>query len=248
MKNHELLFELSHPHRIHIISLLKSESLRLSDIAEKIGISTPEILRHINRLLDAKIIFKDQKGYYSLSSLSHFLFPIIDTTYFLSKNLDFVFSHDFSVIPAHLRQRMNVLSDAEISSGAMHILHGSEVLMNDAEEYLWIMSPQYLSSSSSIISEKITKGIEFRLLFPKCYHPPFDFQEIRGVTLHAKQLKTIDFVLFVTDNSAGLLLPDLQGKIDFEWGLGGSVRNVIDWMGDLFNYYWEKADNIQDCK
>lgn len=242
MKNHELLFELSHPHRIHIISLLKSESLRLSDIADKIGISTPEVLRHINRLLNAKIIIKDLEGYYSLSSLNHFLFPILQTTTFLSQHLDFVFSHDFTVIPSHLRQRMNVFSNAEFSSGAMHILHGSEILMNDAEKYLWIMSPQYLSSSSSIINEKITKGIEFRLLFPKGYQPQFDFKEIKGVSMHAKQLKTIDFVLFVTDKSAGLLLPDLQGRIDYECGLGGSTKDIIEWMKDLFIHYWEEAE------
>lgn len=242
MKNHELLFELSHQHRIRIISLLKNESLRLSDIAEKIGISTPEALRHINRLLEAKIIAKDQEGFYSLSSLRHFLFPIIDTTTLLSNNLEYVFSHDFSVIPDYLLKRINILSEADISRGAMHMLHDSELAMNDAKEYLWILSPQYLSSSSSIISEQITKGIEFRLIYPKKYQPPSDFSEIKGVSMHAKQLERIDFVLFVTEKYGGLLLPDIQGKIDFDWGIGASTDNVIDWMSDLFDHYWNLAE------
>jgi predicted transcriptional regulator len=45
-------------------------------------------------------------------------------------------------------------------------------MLQEANEYIWIMSDQILTSTVPIIGERLKRGVEFRFIFPETIVPP----------------------------------------------------------------------------
>jgi predicted transcriptional regulator len=46
----------------------------------------------------------------------------------------------------------------------------------------------------------------------------------------------------INEEIAGMVLPNLEGKIDYEFGLMGKDPQFRRWSELLFDYFWEKAE------
>jgi predicted transcriptional regulator len=244
MKNYELLSELSHPGRLKILSMLRENPMRLSHISKKFDISTPEASRHLERLANARLIEKWVDGLYHISPFGNLLSSFMPMVDFLSKNVDYLSTHDLSPIPIEFIQRIGELSEAGFDRGAMHLFHSAEKVFGEAKEYIWIMTNQILTSSRSILQDQVTSGLEFRIIMPRDYKPPPDVQPVREV-IHRRTLDEVKVTIILTEKDAGVVFPSLDGVIDYSVGIGGREPLVHKWIKDLFEYYWEKARPLE---
>ena len=244
MECHNLLFELSHPERLKILSYLKVESMKLSQISKKSNISTPEMLRHIDRLNNARLVSKKADGSYVLTPFGYLVLSFIPAMNLLSKNVEYFSTHNFSPVPNELIQRIGELSNIELETGAMHVFHRVENVLSEADKYMWIMTPQILINTVPIIKERMKNEVEFRIITPKGYKPPSDFQPIKQMNVLEKTLNKVEITIIATDKYSGIAFPDLSGKMDYSIGIGGNDLKIRKWIKDLFEFYWEQAISI----
>lgn len=246
MKNYELLSELSHPGRLKILSMLQENPMRLSHISKKLDISTPEASRHLERLTNARLIEKRVDGLYYIAPFGNLISSLIPTVDFLSKNIDYLSTHDFSSIPIEFLHRLGELSEATIEmEGEMHAFHSVEKMFSEAEKYIWILTPQFLVSTIPIIGDQVEAGLDFRIIFPRGYKPPSDVQSTGRLNIHRRTLDEVKVSIVLTEKEAGIVLPGLDGRIDYSIGIGGQEPLVHKWVKDLFEYFWNKAQPLE---
>ena len=220
--------------------------MRLSHISKKLDISTPETSRHLERLTNAKLIEKKVDGLYHIAPFGTLVLSFMPIISFLSKNIDYLSTHDLSPIPNELLQRIGELSEVGIEKdGTMHAFYSLEKCLSEAEEYIWILTKQYLMSTVPIIQERVKSGVEFRLIVPRSYKPPSDIKPVRVINVHHRVLDEVKVAMFLTEKDSGIVLPSLNGKIDYSIGIGGREPSIHKWMKDLFEYYWEKAQPLE---
>jgi len=73
----ELFFRFSTSDRLTLISAIKAEKLRLTQLAKKFSATVQETSRQLIRLGDAKLIEKDSSGFYSLTALGRLLLDLL---------------------------------------------------------------------------------------------------------------------------------------------------------------------------
>ncbi len=219
--------------------------MRLTHISKKLDMSTPEASRHLERLTNARLIEKRVDGLYHISPFGNLLSSFMPMVDFLSKNVDYLSTHDLSLIPIEFIQRIGELSEVGFDRGAMRVFHSTEKIFSEAKEYIWIMTNQILANSISIIQDQVTSGLEFRIIMPRGYKPPSDIQLVKGINIHRRVVDEVKVAIILTEKDAGIVFPSLDGEIDYNVGIGGHKPLVHKWIKDLFEYYWQKAQPIK---
>ena len=111
-------------------------------------------------------------------------------------------------------------------------------MLQEASEYIWIMSDQILTSTVPIIVERMKRGVEFRFIFPATIVPPPGVKPEPGAK--KRMLPKVEEVISMTEKEAMFGFPDLNGKMDYAL-LIGKDSNSHKYCKDLFLYRWEKA-------
>jgi predicted transcriptional regulator len=233
-----LLFELSHPWRLKVLLLIAEKGQRHSYISQKLQISPQETSRHLARLQDAKLIEKDVQGFYKLTGYGEPVLSLLPGFEFIAKMEENLMKLNLD-IPKEFIERIGELKGFERSEGVMMNFREVELSLNDAEEYMWILSPEILMSTVPIIGKNLEKGLEFRLILPTNvkYPPGFEFERYENMRF----LDEIKISIVMTEKSAGFSLPAKDGKIDFSIAFGSQDEEFHEWCKDLFLYYWERA-------
>jgi len=240
----DFFLELSHSDRLRALLLIQKERLKLTQISEKLNLSMQETSRHLSRLRDAKLIRKDVDGFYHLTPFGHITLHLLPGYNFILKNRDYLQDHDLSCLPPEFIKRIGELEEYEPGKGVMQVLHLAVVLMEDAKEYVWILTDQVMTPTIPMIGEGFSKGIRFRILLPKQLTLPSGFQlPIPAPTspIEIKWLEEVRVCIMMNEKLAGLCLSNSAGKIDFNTGFASKDQKFHKWCRDLFLHYWEEA-------
>ena len=245
MKLSSLLFELSHPWRLKVLLLIAEEGQRHSYISQKLKISPQETSRHLTRLQDAKLIEKDVQGIFRVTNYGKAVLSLLPGFEFLAEIGEDLIKLNLD-IPKEFIERIGELKSFERTEGVMTIFRRIELSLADAKKYMWYLSPEILMSAMPIISKKLDKGVEFRLILPKNvrYPPGFELRQYEQIRF----LDEIKISIGMTEKSAGFCLPARDEKIDFStsFSISSQGREFHKWCEDLFLYYWEKARPIRE--
>lgn len=236
----DLLFQLSNADRRRIIEELQKESLKLNEVAKKLNISATEAFRQLQRLTDSGLLEKIPDGKYRFTPYSKLTLESLAALDFLSQHREYFSDHDTSLIPPQFRARFGELSKTVLLTEMVpNINTATEVLKN--AKWVNIMSEQRLEQHGQIIQQRILKeGMKVRTLMQESL-----FESIKGQLIMADSAETRYFpricaVIVITDKSAGISFPTLDGKIDYQV----FVCNDPDsrrWASDLFEDQWSKA-------
>jgi len=126
----------------------------------------------------------------------------------------------------------------------MQVLHLAVVVMEEAGEYVWILTDQVMTTTIPIIREGYGKGIRFRILLPQQLTLPPGFQLPKPAPtspIEIKWLEEVRVCVMMNEGLAGLCLPDSAGKIDFTTGFASRDPKFHKWCRDLYLHYWEEA-------
>jgi len=226
---------------------IQKQRLRLSHISKKLNMTVTEASRHLQRLSEAKLIQKDVEGAYGLTPFGELTLSLLSGLGFISRHRDYFMEYDIFPIPYEFISRIGELTEGGLGADTLKNIHQVEIMLQEAQEYIWILSDQILMSATPIIGEKVKSGVEYRVIVPEglvrlpSYKPLPTPSSAPGV--QRKVLPKVEVVIVMTEKVAVFCLPNRSGRIDYI-GFGGSDPKFHKWCKDLYLYYWEKAKPI----
>jgi predicted transcriptional regulator len=229
---YRLLFELSNEDRMSILMRLQGSSSGLAELSRSLDLSPPEMFRELKRLHEASLICKDEDGRYHLAPFGKLVLSYVPALRFASTHERFFNGRDISGIPVEFVIRMGELSDAELNSEVASGFNDIARIINDAEEFIWLLSDKYFVPFEPLIASKVKKDFDLRGILPRALMSTVATDQAIPPGLPLRFLERVDVLLVVTDKASGFALPDTNRKFDY-CGFKGCK--------DLFRYYWDRA-------
>ncbi|MFQ5837157.1 MAG: helix-turn-helix transcriptional regulator [Thermoplasmata archaeon] len=238
-----LLFELSNEDRLRILHKVEEESLRLTHVAEKLDLTVQETSRHLSRLSEEKLVQRGADGLYRLTAYGEHAVRLLPGLRFLSEHGEYFATHNTSHLPDEFVKRIGDLANCTFTDDVMEAFHIVESLIQEAREYVWILTDQILMSTLPFLEEAIKRGVAFRLIVPEDMVPPPDFKPIPGVTdlIKRRTLKRVDAVMTISEKLARVAFPTVEGRMDYI-GFGSTDESSYGWCRELLLYYWERSE------
>lgn len=238
----DLLFELSNIERMRIISLLKDERMKISNVAKRLNITVTEASRHLQRLSEAQIVQKDADGLYYLTSYGELTLTLLPALDFIVINRQYLIDHDMMLLPPEFVSRVGELIQSIFDGDTVSVFNHSEQMLREAEDFIWFQSYQFPSWNIPLIAEKVKGDVEFRFIYPKGIDPPPSYESAVSLMRNSKSMEKIPSRIVVTDKEAQLSLPLKNGNIDYA-ALKSKDEKFRKWCSDLFIHDWELAKN-----
>jgi predicted transcriptional regulator len=236
----ELLFELANSDRLTMLKEIDSEPLKLSQVARKLSTTAQETSRHLERLSKAKLIERDSTSAYRITSFGKLVLSLLPSLDFLQKRREFFLSHDLSSLPPGFAQRIGELSEHHYSDRLDEALAHAERIINEAKQYLWLMSDQQVRQS---YPHEHPEPLSLRLILPTGIDLEA-FQRIRkqaGSRLQIGFVDNVSATIVMNEKTAAICFPSLDGRMDFTQAFAGSTPKFHEWCRDLYSFYWDKS-------
>ena len=241
---HKLLFELSSPERISIMSKLEKDECKLSQLSRKLQLTVTETSRHLQRLNEAKLIQKNSNGKYGLTQFGRLAMFLLEDLSFLLAHREYFLEYDASGVPRQFIDRFGELAHGVYVGEALGNLEEGENRIREAQKFVWILSDAVLTNSVPILMEKVKKPFDLRIVLPEGKFPPENASRLPlASNTHKRVLPKIDVLIVMTESYAVFCLPTWSGKIDYT-GFSGQDARFRKWCRDLFLYYWERAKPV----
>jgi predicted transcriptional regulator len=235
----DLLFEFSSPERMRIMKSLLAERLRLSHVSKKLDMTVTEASRHLQRLSEIQLIEKDVDGAFSPTPYGKVAEKLLSSLDLISNYRQYFLEHDVLRLPDELISRINELSLATLNTDVVRVLAHVDVMFQEAEEYMWVMSYAHsLPSTIPIVEERLQNGVILLRIFPEEIIPPIG--EAETIAGPCRTLPEVDVRIMLTEKEAMCSLPSIDGRQDYASFIGKDPR-FHRWCRDLYLHYWEKA-------
>ncbi len=222
--------------------MLEERALRLTDIAQKLSVTDPEVSRHLGRLSRAGLVAKTLDGSYDITPLGRLTSAILPSLGILESRKEYFLSHDLSRIPTEFLRRLGDLTEHRYLDHLDDVLGLIDEVTRGATEYVWIMSDRPVR-----LEHKHPRpgSLSLHLIIPKSYDKgavALLRQNWPGAKVELNYLEPIPVAFTLNEHLAGVLFPGLDERIDFTRGLAGSSTSFRGWCRDLFTYYQARAE------
>lgn len=248
---YDVMFEVSNEERVNIIKTITTEKTSFSGLARKLGITTQEVSRHFNRLVESGLATRDNSGYPAPTTYGLILLRQLHSTMFTTQNKDYFLSHNATALPDRFLSRFGELGGLAYTDDIMVAIHNIIRIIQEAEEYLFDINVPYISSGFTHIKAAYKRGVTGHFLRGVDLRIPIEMQNIREEVFpddfinyikREKLLKDrfleVDIVLYMNEKEVALVsFPTLNGRHDFR-GFTGSDSVAHEWCRDIFHYYW----------
>jgi predicted transcriptional regulator len=246
----ELLFILASIDRLTLLSEIAIEKRRLTQLTAKLSATPQETSKHLTRLRDAKLIEKDSDGFFGLTAFGKIIVNLLPSIRFVTENREYFLSHDTSSLPLEFIERLGELQENEYGDNVGAILVHLQQVVQDAEEYIWLMADHPLGRQEYVTkSEKLESSstVTWRVIIPAV--SSIDWAELRRtVVTHKGRIEyhlvedpdDIKAGIALNEKIAGLTFPSTTGKLDFNSGFRSSNPLFRKWCQDLFVFHWNK--------
>jgi predicted transcriptional regulator len=246
----ELLFILASVDRLTLLSEIGVEKRRLSQLTAKLSATPQETSKHLTRLRDAKLIEKDSDGFFSLTAFGKMIVNLLPSIKFLAQNREYFLLHDISSFPLEFIERLGELQEGQYGEKVGPILAHARQVVQDAEEYIWLMSDHtlegqgYLTGSGKLES---SSTVTWRVIIPA--DSSIDWTRLRrSVGTHKGRIEyhlmedpnDIKAGMALNEKIAGVTFPNTTQKLDFNSGFRSSNPLFRKWCQDLFVFHWNK--------
>lgn len=248
----DLFFELSNENRLRILIALEQEAMKLTHVANQLNFNIQESSRHLSRLGQARLTWKDADGFYHLTPYGELSLRQLQGQLFTANHRDYFNTHTLATLPREFVGRIGELSNSSYIDDVMVIFQNVEKMIREAEEYVWRLTDRYLMTAVPDLEEAVNRGVEYRLLEPEdIVFPPdharvLDSEVIReGVRdriFFNRVLERADVFLAMSEKEvAGVAFPALDGRFDYR-GFTSKDERAHRWCSDLFQYYWKRSE------
>ena len=236
MKEHDLIFGLSHDARRIILELLRDGQKRHLELCKGLNVSPPEVTRHCNLLTNLDIIRKNSRSLYQLTGMGQHVLDLLDKVTFLETNRTFFDEHDFELIPKEL-DTISILKNAQIIEGPMNVFDRLQAVNNRTQDSINCIFEEAIGHVVMEHAEQLKRGIRINILVKEGCKIPLEYIENSMRDLEIRQVAEIPLGMVLTE-STGMIIPKHKREIlDYGFGFIGQ-DNFLRWCDSIFSYYW----------
>jgi len=237
----KLFFELASENRLSILRELQKESLRMQEIARRLGVTATEAFRQLERLSDASLVQRQPDGTFALAEYGKLVLRISSSLDFISKYKEYFSTHELTRLPDQFVSRLGELSRAELETDTIESLNKGAKWFTEAKQYVWAIGegtiPEHMIP---VMNEQVQRGIEIRMLLPEGRLPAVENTAKAPRNVEIKRLSECPATIALTEKAAGVTFRRTGGKMDYS-GFFGDDQVFHNWVRDLFLYYWERG-------
>ena len=237
--------------RRSILFYLREKEMKGSQISKKLDISLQAFQKHISKLYENNLISKKPNGMISLTQTGFALTEQITSIRFLFENNEFFQTHSLFFLPTNLMQRIGDLQEHEKISGLPNVIKKLNEIFEEHTEYAKFMDLQmYLEINQDKFSKLLTNSRNIQCILTqnqishhwdklsnKNTQTGFNLKK----TIETKIVKDTNFLLHVSNQSAMVMFPDLNGIPDVNAVLFSKEKRFIGWCSDLFDDIWKNS-------
>jgi predicted transcriptional regulator len=252
----DVMFEASNEERLNIMRVLTEEKTSFSGLSRRLGITTQEVSRHFNRLVEAGLATRDTDGHPCLTPYGLLALRQLESVRFTTGNRGYFESHDASGLSNRFLNRFGELRGMVYTDDIMVAIHNSVRIIQEAQEYVLDINLPYIASGFPHIKTAYERGVKGYFLRGADLKVPQEMQGIRDDVLPDDYLHQIrrdgllsdrflevDIILYMNEKEVALLsFPTLNGNYDYR-GFTSKDPEAHEWCRDLFYYYWDKASD-----
>jgi predicted transcriptional regulator len=203
----------------------------MNELAKQLDLTTTETFRQLQRLTDASLVKKQPEGAYAITAYGKLILQMTLPLAFLQKNKEYFLTHDISLLPSQFIMRLDELSGAKLLSGMVESTTKISIMIGEAQEFMWGISPEPLMQQLEVISKDVPKGCEYRVLSPQL---PKELANLENRTFLNPPI-----IMAITEKQAAVCFRLIGGKVDYA-SFFGEDATFRSWARDLFLYYWNK--------
>lgn len=236
----EVLFALSSEDRMKLFSEIRSQDLRLNDLATRLNSSVQETSKHLARLVDCKLIEKSTAGTYCLTPFGKLTSDVLPSVTFVSRYRKYFLTHDISFLPKDLLLQIGQLSESKFNEHVYNVLTECQHLLGIAEKYFYWAIDEPLPWFNS---KKVSPETKVKILLPASTTAEAvqRAREIVGGRPEFRFAEEVKVGIALNERLAGIVFPDTEGRMDLRSGFIGYDQTFQKWCLDLFNSMWETA-------
>ena len=240
----KLLFELASESRLAILRELQTENLKMQEIARRLDVTATEAFRQLQRLGTASLVQKQSDGSFTISEYGKLVMQLSSSLEFVPKHKDYFSTHDIMRLPTSFISRLDELSQANLSTDTVATFNKGQQAFIGAETFgCAIVEGTMPELMATKMDEKVQKGLNFKFLLPENRFP-FDKRLSEAPkNVQIRTLSELPAVVGVTDKFAAICFLQIGGKVDYA-GFSGDDPTFVNWVKELFMYYWEKGKRI----
>jgi predicted transcriptional regulator len=227
-----LFYEFASESRLDILRVLQKENLKMQEIARRLDLTATEAFRQLERLSAAMLVQRQPEGAYAITQFGRLELHFASSMEFALKHRKYFMTHDVLGFPHPFLNRISEISKATLKTGLIESTFKSSQLIGEAKQYMWAVSPEPLPQPFEEIARQIPKGVEYRILSPQ---PP-----VKLANLENRTFSNCPAIFALTEKEAALCLRFPDGRVDYA-GFIGSDPTFLNWIKDLFLYYWDKG-------
>jgi predicted transcriptional regulator len=240
----KLLFELASESRLAILRELQKENLKMQEIARRLDVTATEAFRQLQRLSTASLVQKQPNGSFTISEYGKLVMQLTSALEFIPKHKDYFSTHDIMRLPPPFISRLDELSQAHLSTDTVATLNRVQQAFIGAETFGYGIAegtiPELMATK---MDEKVQKGLNFKFLLPENRFPFDKSLSTAPKNVQIRILSELPAVVGVTDKFAAICFLQIGGKVDYA-GFSGDDSTFINWVKELFMYYWEKGKRM----
>ncbi|QDI89222.1 ArsR family transcriptional regulator [Candidatus Nitrosopumilus sp. SW] len=246
--------ELASEQRLKILSNLNNKPFRVSELAKKIGVTSQEIHRNLERLSNTGFVKKGSDEHFRITTIGKLMLSQMPLMFFITKNQKYFSSHDVSVLPIKFSRRLGVLENCEHIKGVTNVLDTWKKIYKNSKEYVCDIINEAPVGMEEVLVKRIKEGVKYRHILSE------DLDEHEGRTsklekigyyelikkkmIERKEIKSIGIILILNEKEAGIIFPTSDGEPDLRHMFYGKTVLFQDWCVDYFEHNWKKGHKI----
>jgi predicted transcriptional regulator len=230
--------------------------MNVTQLSRALSLSSQEASRHLSRLNTTGVTRKDVDGTYHLTLYGTLILHQIRGMDFASRHAHYFNDHTLDAVPAPFIHRIGELIASTYIDDIMVVFTNIETVIRNAEDYLWIITDQYLPSNmplhvaawergvkerdieltSWVVPERIRESVPNREEYTKKIH----HARTTGI-VEERMLNQLNVHLCMSEKEVAVVaFPLIDGRFDY-FGFSSTDEQTRAWCRDIFNYYWECA-------
>ncbi|HEX9907509.1 MAG TPA: hypothetical protein VGB78_03460 [Thermoplasmata archaeon] len=230
-----LFIELASEDRLGVLRALHGKDLKMRELGRQLNLTATEIFRQLKRLSEAQLVQKMPDGSYSISPYGGLVLQLSASHEFVFKHRDYFLAHDLSRLPYPFINRIGELSQASLSMESYKNITWGEELVGQAQQYFWA-----IVEGPGNERLPVATGVKYRFLLPESLIPIGSNPPGSAHGIETRGLSDMPAIVALTEKHAGVFFYLLNGRTDYT-GFLAEDSNSLDWVKDLFQYYWDKG-------
>lgn len=217
--------------------MLKTETLKMHEIARKLDLTGTEAFRQLERLSESMLVQKQPEGTYSITNYGRLILQFFPPIEFSFKQRRYFLDHDFGRLPSEFISRFGEISKGILVSEIAEAMNKLEEMIIASEDHVYVITNQVLTVHSHAMTQKLPEGVKFKSIIHERLLESSQLRVPAEKNVERQVLSEIPGILLATEKEAFFTLFTLKGEIGNSGFLGNDPL-FLKWINDLFAYYW----------